>query len=91
MSLFYCQFIPVYYFRCLNWHHLLPTYMVSYSSYFSLTRRSMTRPRSVFSIYLKILLNHAQLLMLLSTFRFDWPAAIKSLLAIFETLTDAPK
>ena len=54
------------------------------------TVRSMTRPRSLFSSYVRLLASHFQLLALLATFRFQWPAAVSNLLATFASVADAP-
>ena len=40
---------------------------------------------------MRLLLNHFQLLMLLASFRFDWPPPVKRLLSSFESVADAPQ
>ncbi len=56
-----------------------------------LTLRSMAKPRSLFSVYFRLLLNHLHLLMLLASFRFDWPPAVAAFLSFFEAVADAPQ
>ena len=56
-----------------------------------LTLRSATKPRSNFSIYFRLVVSHVQLLMLVASFRFDWPGPVRSLLALFESVADAPQ
>ena len=51
----------------------------------------MTQPKSVFSVYSRLALNHCQFLMLLASFRFDWPQQVKAFLSFFESVTDAPR
>ena len=54
------------------------------------TVRSMARPRSFFSSYVRLIASHLQLLTLLASFRFQWPQAVSDFLAIFASVTDAP-
>ena len=56
-----------------------------------LTLRSMAKPKSHFSIYFRLLVSHGQMLMLLASFRFDWPQQVKAFLSFFESVTDAPR
>ena len=51
----------------------------------------MIRPRSLFSAHFKLILNHVQLLLLLASFRFDWPPRVKQFLSFFESVADAPQ
>ena len=50
----------------------------------------MSQPKSVFSVYSRLALNHCQFLMLLASFRFDWPSAVKSFFQLFQSVTDSP-
>ena len=54
------------------------------------TVRSMARPRSLFSSYVRLLASHLQQLALLASFRFDWPQEVAQLLAAFSSVADAP-
>ena len=54
------------------------------------TVRSMSRPRSIFSSYVRLLASHLQLLALLLSFRFQWPEAVARLLAALSSVSDAP-
>ena len=54
------------------------------------TVRSMSKPRSLFSSYVRLLASHFQLLALLLSFRFQWPGSVSSLLAAFSSVADAP-
>ena len=56
-----------------------------------LTLRSSSKPRSSFSIYFRLVVSHVQLLMLVASFRFEWPGPVRSLLAVFESVADAPQ
>ena len=51
----------------------------------------MTQPQSVFSVYSRLALGHSQFLLLLASFRFDWPEAVKSFLSLFQSITDSQK
>ena len=55
-----------------------------------LTVKSMSKPRSLFSSYVRLLASHLQLLGLLLSFRFQWPQSVAALLAAFSTVADAP-
>ena len=54
------------------------------------TVRSMAKPRSLFSSYVRVLASHLQMLSLLATFRFQWPGPVARLLEVFSTVADAP-
>ena len=51
----------------------------------------MTRPRSLFSAHFRLILNHFQFLMLMASFRFDWPSQVQSFLSLFDSVADAPQ
>ena len=86
--------LSIYYFVCCGLSLFFPSILLLFGEHshnISVTRVSMTKPRSVFSIYLKILWNHTQLLILLATFRFDWPLVVKRFLTLFQAVSDAPQ
>ena len=49
------------------------------------TMSSALRPRELTSVYLRILMNYLQLVMLTSTFNLNWPNEVKSLLSAQES------
>ena len=55
-----------------------------------MTVRSMSKPRSLFSSYVRLMASNLQLLGLLLSFRFQWPHSVARLLAAFSTIADAP-
>ena len=56
-----------------------------------ITLRSQMKARSEFSIYLRLVLGHTQLLMLLASFRFEWPPEVRRFFALFQSVADAPQ
>jgi len=47
--------------------------------------------KNIISIYMKILMNHLQLLLLISNFEFDWPQFVKEAFAVAEPVAEISK
>jgi predicted outer membrane repeat protein len=50
-----------------------------------MTIKSVYKPKSLLSIYLKILLNYVQLVLLTTTFNLDWPSQVLALFTVQQT------
>jgi hypothetical protein len=53
------------------------------------TLKSAAKPKELHSVYIKILANYLQLVLLLSSFNLNWPSLVKSLLSSQETAGSA--
>jgi hypothetical protein len=53
------------------------------------TLKSASKPKELHSVYIKILANYLQLVLLLSSFNLNWPSLVKSLLSSQETAGSA--
>ncbi len=55
-----------------------------------MTLASVNNRKSVLSIYVKILLNHLHLIILVASFELDWPAQVKAIFDTSKSIADAP-
>jgi len=53
------------------------------------TLKSAAKPKELHSVYIKILTNYLQLVLLVSSFNLNWPSLVKSLLSSQETVGSA--
>lgn len=54
------------------------------------TLNSVKNRKSVLPIYMKLLLNHLHLIILVASFELDWPAQVKQFFSTSRSLADAP-
>jgi hypothetical protein len=53
------------------------------------TLNSAAQPKNLTSVYMKILMNHFQLILLVSSFNFKWPSQLEGFFASSSTVSEA--
>ena len=56
-----------------------------------ITLKTATQKKSTFSIYFKLILNHVQLVFLVSSFKLEWPTQVKKFFKTTSSVSETPE